>query len=263
MNRIIRYRLSSIAATVSLCWWAIQVVSPVESTAVILVVIASATWVIYPLDPILDPRDRGPGEGLRSWTTIRLSIAILVFVIALFFLTSEARTLASIGLPLAALYAVPFSGIRIKDRSAAKIPFIALAITTACVGIPWLQSNASVGLDLILLVTAMILLVISNVIVCDFRDRGRDELAGLKTLASTRPHAAIKITRLLFMMICFIAWIIANEPKTSSLGQALGLLLATLMLHIASKKSQQPILMTLLADGSMALPALFGMLLNK
>ena len=108
---------------------------------------------------------------------------------------------------------------------------------------------------------AMLLLVTSNVIVCDLRDRVRDQLAGLKTLATERPASALKLIRGLFMVICLLASsIVVMEPTAISMGQGIGLLLATITLNIAASTKQQPILMTLLADGSLALPALCGAL---
>jgi 4-hydroxybenzoate polyprenyltransferase len=261
MNRILRYRLSPIMATVGLSWWTIQVLPPFDGAVAVVIAIASATWIIYPLDPILDPRDRDPGEGMRSWTSIRLLVAMIIFVTATIDLRDETRLMAWIGLPLAALYAIPLQGKRLKDRSITKIPFISLAVTIACVGIPWLQSGGGQPLQITLLFMAMLLLVASSVMVCDLRDRVRDQLAGLKTLATERPSGTLKLIRGLFMVICLLASsIVVMDPTAISMGQGVGLLLATITLNIAASKKQQPIFMTLLADGSLALPALCGAL---
>ncbi|MGE4632871.1 MAG: UbiA family prenyltransferase [Planctomycetota bacterium] len=259
MTRILRYRLSPILATIGLSCLTIQVLSSVEAAVSVVVAIGSATWIIYPLDPILDPRDRNPGEGIRSWTSIRLLIALVVFVMAVMDLREETIWMASVGLPLAVLYAIPLQGKRLKDRSITKIPFISLAVTTACVGIPWLQSDGSQCLQIILLFMAMLVLVATNVIVCDLRDRVQDQLAGLKTLAIEKPAIALKLIRGLFMVICLLASaIVVTDPNAMRMGQGFGLLLATITLNIAASRNQQPILMTLLADGSLALPAICG-----
>jgi len=169
--------------------------------------------------------------------------------------------MASVGLPLAVLYAIPLQGKRLKDRSTTKIPFISLAVTTACVGIPWLQSDGSQCLQIILLFMAMLVLVATNVIVCDLRDRVQDQLAGLKTLATEKPAIALKLIRGLFMVICLLASaIVVTDPNAMRMGQGFGLLLATITLNIAASRNQQPILMTLLADSSLALPAICGAL---
>ena len=63
------------------------------------------------------------------------------------------------------------------------------------------------------------------------------------------------------MVICLLAWIGVLEPAAISMGQAVGLLLATVTLNIAARRSQQPIMTTLLADGSLILPALCGALI--
>ena len=261
MNRILRYRLSPIFAAVGLSCWSIQILSPVEATTAVMVTIASATWIIYPLDPILDPRDRNPGEGPRSWTAIRLLIAMILFVFAILDLRGETRLLAAIGLPVAICYAIPVGGRRLKDRSLTKIPFISLAVTVACVGIPWLQSNGDQPFQVAILFVTMFVLLCSNVLVCDLRDRQRDQLAGLQTLATESPATSLRIVRGLFMVICLLAWIGVLEPAAISMGQAVGLLLATVTLNIAARRSQQPIMTTLLADGSLILPALCGALI--
>ena len=261
MNRILRYRLTTIVAAVALSCWVIQILSPIENSLSVLLTIGSATWIIYPLDPILDPRDRKPGEGVRSWTILRLIIALFVFFYAVHDLRSETELLAIIGLPLAICYAIPIRGKRLKDRSATKIPFISMAVSIACVGIPWLQSEGQQPLQAALVFATMFLLLSSNVIICDLRDRLRDQMAGLHTLATENPAASLKIVRCFFIFICLLAWIGVNEPTSLSMGQAIGILLATIFLNIAAIKNQQPIVTTLLADGALTLPALCGVMI--
>ncbi len=258
MNRILRYRITPIVAALGLSCWSLQIFSPVENPLMVLLAIGSATWIIYPLDPILDPRDRNPGENIRVWTVIRLLTALSIFVYSILELRTEAKYLAILGLPAAICYAIPFKGRRIKDRSLTKIPFISLAVSIACIGIPWLQSGGVQSLQAMVGFALMFLLLSSNVIVCDLRDRLGDQMSGLHTIATDRPATALKIIRGLFFLICLLAWIGINEPATISIGQGIGVLLATIVLNFAAVKNQQPVMTTLLADGALTLPALCG-----
>lgn len=262
MNRILRYRISPIVATSALSYWAIQILGPIENGVSVVAVIASATWIIYPLDPILDKRDRIQGEDLRSWTVIRLIIAMMIFVFAIIDLRFQAQLLAIIGLPLAICYAIPLGGNRLKDRSVTKIPFISFAVTIACLGLPLLQANNQQPARVAFLFITMFVLSCSNVIVCDLRDRHRDKIAGLNTLATDRPAMALKILRALFILICILGWIGIHEPISISMGQTAGLLLATILLNYAAINDHPAVITTLIADGSLTLPALFGLLIS-
>jgi len=249
LNRLLRYRLTPVLGAIGLGWWALQRLSPVESGEWVLVCIAAATLIIYPLDPILDPRDRGPLEGPRFWTLIRLILAAALFVIALIS-----------GLLLSLLYSVPFGAHRIKDHSALKVPFIGIAISLACLGLPWLQSDSAVLQDSMVLFAVMLLLVMSNVIVCDIRDHRRDVEAGLNTIATRDLSRARNTVAVISLLICLsIGYLHDGE----SILRGAGLVMAAVVLVLASRLDGKDTTMTLLADGAMTLPALLELIISR
>ena len=261
MKRLLRYRMTPILATVGLGSWALIQLAPVEAAGSVLICIAAATWIIYPLDPILDSRDRGPLEGGRASTVIRLILAAVVFTLAILDLRLGSRIFAVTGLFLALLYSVPVVGHRIKDHSAIKLPFISLAVSLACIGLPWFQSGSSSIGDALVPFGAMLMLVMSNVIVCDIRDHRRDQAAGLHTIATYSLLAARRIVLLLALLICGASgWLLLDSGGGRSSLAVLGLVLAALTLTRVSKMKKNTAAMTVLADGSLTLPALFEML---
>ena len=259
LNRLLRYRLTPVLGAMGLGWWALQRLSPVESGEWVLVCIAAATLIIYPLDPILDPRDRGPLEGPRFWTLIRLILAVALFLIALMELRSVTRIVAATGLLLSLLYSIPFGAHRIKDHSALKILFIGIAISLACLGLPWLQSDSAVLQDSMVLFAVMLLLVMSNVIVCDIRDHRRDMEAGLNTIA-TRDLSLARITVAVISLLICISIRYLHDGE--SILRGAGLVLAAVVLVLASRLDGKDTAMTLLADGAMTLPALLELIIS-
>lgn len=259
MNRLLRYRLTPVLGAMGLGWWALQRLSPVESGGWVLVCIAAATLIIYPLDPILDPRDRGPLEGPRFWTSIRLILAAALFLISLMELRTVTQTVATSGLLLSLLYSIPFGAHRLKDHSALKIPFIGIAISLACLGLPWLQSDAAVLQDSMVLFSVMLLLVMSNVIVCDIRDHRRDTEAGLNTIATRNLSLARNTVIVISLLICLS---IQHLHGGESIIRGAGLVLAAVVLVLASRLDGKDTAMTLLADGAMTLPALLELIIS-
>ena len=240
-------------------WWALQRLSPVESGEWVLVCIAAATLIIYPLDPILDPRDRGPLEGPRFWTLIRLILAVALFLTALVELRTVTRIVATSGLLFSLLYSIPFGVHRIKDHSALKIPFIGIAISLACLGLPWLQSDSTALRDSMALFSVMLLLVMSNVIVCDIRDHRKDSEAGLNTIATGNISRARNTVVVISVLICLsIQFLHAGE----SILRGAGLVMAAVVLVLASRLDGRDSATTLLADGAMTLPALLELIIS-
>jgi len=248
LNRLLRYRLTPVLGAMGLGWWALQRLSPVESGEWVLVCIAAATLIIYPLDPILDPRDRGPLEGPRFWTLIRLILAVALFLIALMELRPVTRIVAATGLLLSLFYSIPFGA-----------PFIGIAISLACLGLPWLQSDSAVLQDSMVLFAVMLLLVMSNVIVCDIRDHRRDMEAGLTTIA-TRDLSRARITVAVISLLICISIRYLHDGE--SILRGAGLVLAAVVLVLASRLDGKDTAMTLLADGAMTLPALLELIIS-
>ena len=258
MKRLLRYRMTPILATGGLGGWALLLLAPVEAAGSVLICIAAATWIIYPLDPILDSRDRGPLEGPRVSTVIRLILAAVVFTLAILALRLESRIFAVSGLLLALLYSVPVGGHRIKDYSAIKLPFISLAVSLACLGLPWLQSGSTSIRQAMVPFLVMLMLVMCNVIVCDIRDQRRDHAAGLKTIATSSLIVARRVVILLTLAIFGSTWWwLQDSAGGDSILAGVGPLLAALTLLLASKMEAHPTVMTILADGSLTLPVLF------
>ncbi|MBT6452434.1 MAG: UbiA family prenyltransferase [Planctomycetes bacterium] len=258
MKRLLRYRMTPILATGGLGGWSLLQLAPVEAAGSVLLCIAAATWIIYPLDPILDSRDRGPLEGPRVSTVIRLILAAVVFTLAILSLRLESRIFAVSGLLLALLYSVPVAGHRIKDYSAIKIPFISLAVSLACLGLPWLQSGSTSIRQAMVPFLVMLMMVMCNVIVCDIRDHRRDHAAGLKTIATRSLNVARRVVMLLALAIFGSTWWLLHESAGGdSMLAGVGPILAAMTLLLASKMEARPTEMTILADGSLTLPVLF------
>lgn len=261
MNRLLRYRLTPLIATTGLAYWSILMLAPLEASRSILLCIASATWIIYPLDPLLDPRDRGPMEGPRVWTLLRLVIATICFFVAILQLQTRSQILVICGILLSGVYSIPLGSFRIKDHWSIKVPFVSLAVSIACVGIPWLQSASELTPDHFLLAAVMSLLVAANVIVCDIRDGERDEMVGLITLATRSPSIARRIVLIISMLLIPSSWLLYSVSETGARLSVGGVLVSAALLVIASTCQRKPVLLTVLADGSLAIPAILGWIL--
>jgi len=156
------------------------------------------------------------------------------------------------------LYSVPVAGHRIKDYSAIKIPFISLAVSLACLGLPWLQSGSTSIRQALVPFLLMLMLVMCNVIVCDIRDHRRDHAAGLKTIATRSLIVARRVVMLLTLAIFgSTGWLLQESAGGGSMLAGVGPVLAALTLLLASKLEAHPTELTILADGSLTLPVLF------
>jgi 4-hydroxybenzoate polyprenyltransferase len=150
------------------------------------------------------------------------------------------------------------AGHRIKDYSAIKIPFISLAVSLACLGLPWLQSGSTSIRQALVPFLVMLMLVMCNVIVCDIRDHRRDHAAGLKTIATRSLIVARRVVMLLTLAIVgSTGWLLQESAGSDSMLAGVGPILAALILLLASKMEEHPTELTILADGSLALPVLF------
>ncbi len=261
MNRLLRYRLTPLIATTGLAYWATLMLAPLEESRSILLCIASATWIIYPLDPLLDPRDRGPMEGPRLWTLLRLVIATICFVVAIIQLRTQSQILVLCGIVVSGVYSIPLGSFRIKDHWSIKVPFVSLAVSIACVGVPWLQSASELSPDHFLLAAVMSLLVAANVIVCDIRDGVRDEVVGLITLATRSLSGARRIVLIISILLIPGSWLLYSVSESEVRISVYGVVVAAALLVAASAFQRKPTLLTVLADGSLAIPAILGWIL--